>query len=240
MSLIRLFLINIILVSSFSAQVVGPKITVDQVEYDFGTIIEGAIVSHEFFITNEGTADLVITKVRASCGCTVAKPAEDKLEPGESTVMKVTFNSNHKKGNRKNYVTVSSNDKNNKNLKIITTANVLDRNEQSDEIKNASILSLSKRTHDFGRVKEGEILELDIIVRNSGKSNLEIKKVNASCGCTAALLSERVIKPGKNGNLHIELDTSNLAGKKTRTLSILSNDPLNPRMLITLFANVEK
>ncbi len=240
MSLIRLFLINFILVSSFSAQAVGPKITVDQVEYDFGTIIEGAIVSHEFFITNEGTADLVIIKVRASCGCTVAKPAEDKLEPGESTVMKVTFNSNHKKGNRKNYVTVTSNDKNNKNLKIITTAKVLDRNEQSDEIKKAAFLSLSKRTHDFGRVKEGKILELDIIVRNSGKSNLEIKKVNASCGCTAALLSERVIKPGGNGNLHIELDTSNLAGKKTRTLSILSNDPLNPRMLITLFANVEK
>lgn len=240
MSLIRLFLLSFILVSSLSAQAVGPKITVDQSEYDFGTIIEGAIVSHEFFITNEGTSDLNIIKVGASCGCTVAKPAEDKLEPGESTELKVTFNSNHKKGYRKNYVTVTSNDKNNKNLKIITTAKVLDRNKQSDEIKNGAILSLSKRTHDFGRVKEGKLLELDIIVRNSGKSDLEIKKVNASCGCTAALLSEKVIQPGGNGNLHIELDTSNLEGKKTRTLSILSNDPLNSRMLITLFVNVEK
>ena len=240
MNLIKYFLLSFILVSSLNAQAVGPKITVDEKEYDFGTIIEGAIVSHEFFITNEGIKDLHIIKVAASCGCTVAKPAEDKLEPGESTVLNVTFNSTHKKGNRKNYVTIYTNDKSNERFKIVTTAKVLDRNEQPDEIKNASILSLSKRTHDFGRVKEGKILELDIIVRNNGKSERKIEKVNASCGCTAALLSKKVIKQGKSGDLHIELDTSNMIGKKTRTISIRSNDPLNPRMLITLFVNVEK
>ena len=89
-------------------------------------------------------------------------------------------------------------------------------------------------------MKEGKILELDIIVRNNGKSELKIEKVNASCGCTAALLSKKVIKPGESGDLRIELDTSNMVGKKTRTISVRSNDPLNPRMLITLFVNVEK
>ena len=226
--------------SSLSAQVVGPKITVDEKEYDFGTIIEGAIVSHKFFISNEGTADLELIRVSASCGCTVAKPAEDKLEPAESTELNVTFNSPRKKGNKKNYVTIYTNDKTNERFKIITTAKVLARDEQPDEIKNSSILSLSKRTHDFGRVKEGKVLELDIIVSNNGKSDLKIEKVNASCGCTAALLSEKVINSGKSGNLHIELDTTNMEGKKTRTISILSNDPINPRMLITLFVNVEK
>ena len=240
MKFIRYFLLALIFMSSLSAQVVGPKITIDEKEYDFGTIIEGAIVSHKFFISNEGTADLDLIRVSASCGCTVAKPAEDKLEPGESTELNVTFNSARKKGNKKNYVTIYTNDKTNERFKIITTAKVLARDEQPDEIKNSSILSLSKRTHDFGRVKEGKVLELDIIVNNNGKSDLKIEKVNASCGCTAALLSEKVINSGKSGNLHIELDTTNMEGKKTRTISILSNDPINPRMLITLFVNVEK
>jgi len=238
--LIKYFLLALIFISSLSAQVIGPKITVDEKEYDFGTIIEGAIVSHKFFISNEGTADLDLIRVSASCGCTVAKPAEDKLEPGESTELNVTFNSARKKGNKKNYVTIYTNDKTNERFKIITTAKVLARDEQPDEIKNSSILSLSKRTHDFGRVKEGKVLELDIIVNNNGKSDLKIEKVNASCGCTAALLSEKVINSGKSGNLHIELDTTNMEGKKTRTISILSNDPINSRMLITLFVNVEK
>ena len=70
----------------------------------FTESIEGAIVSHEFFITNEGVSDLEILHVGASCGCTVAKPEDEKLEPGESTLLKVTFDSAHKVGNKRNYV----------------------------------------------------------------------------------------------------------------------------------------
>ncbi len=237
---VKFLLIYIFIAFTINAQVAGPKIVVDEDKYDFGTIVEGAIVTHDFFITNEGTENLVITKVNASCGCTVAKPQDDILEPGESTMMKVTFNSAHKRGNRKNYVTIFSNDKTKSKYRIITTANILARDEQADKIKNAPIISLSKLYHNFGTVKEGSVLQLDILVRNNGKSELKIEKVNASCGCTAALMSENVIKPGGNGNLHIELDTSNMHGKKTRTVRIRSNDPVNPRLVITLFVNVEK
>ncbi|VAX21860.1 hypothetical protein MNBD_IGNAVI01-3143 [hydrothermal vent metagenome] len=240
MNKVNFLLISLLIAVSLNAQAVGPKIAVNEKEYDFGTIVEGAIVSHEFFITNEGTENLVIIKVSASCGCTVAKPQDDVLEPGESTVLKVTFNSAHKRGDRKNYVSVFTNDKTNKKFTIITTAKVLGRDEQPDEIKNAPIISLSKLYNNFGTVKEGSVLELDVIVRNTGKSDLKIEKVHASCGCTAALMSEKIIKPGENGNLHIELDTSNMKGKKTRTVLIRSNDPVNPRLIITLFVNVEK
>ena len=237
---VKFLLISLFIAITLNAQAVGPKIAIDEDNYDFGTIVEGAIVSHDFFITNEGTENLVIIKVSASCGCTVAKPQDEVLEPGESTMMKVTFNSAHKRGNRKNYVTIYTNDKNNKRYTIITTAKVLGRDEQSDEIKNAPIISLSKLYHDFGTVKEGSILQLDILVRNNGKTDLKIEKVRASCGCTAALMSEKILKPGENGNLHIELDTSNMHGKKTRTVQIKSNDPVNPRLVITLFVNVEQ
>ena len=238
MRLIKYFLLSFIFVSANCAQAVGPKITVSESEYDFGTIVEGAIVSHEFFITNEGVSDLEIRHVGASCGCTVAKPEDEKLEPGESTVLKVTFDSARKVGNKKNYVSIYTNDKSNENLKIITTANVLSRKDQSDEIKNAPILSFSKRTIGFGTVKEGSVLEKDIVFKNNGKSDLIIEKVNASCDCTAALLSEEVIQPGKTGNLHVEMDTSNMEGVKSRTIAVLSNDPINPRMVITLIVNV--
>ena len=240
MSWIKLCTLSLLLASTISAQLIGPKVTVSEKEHDFGTIIEGAIVSHEFFLINEGDADLYIIKVSASCGCTAAKPSEDKLEPGESTLLTVTFNSAHKKGNRTNYVTVSTNDKTNETLKIITTAKVLGRDEQSEEIKAAPFMSFSKLSHDFGKVKEGMKLELDVIVTNIGKSELKVDKVKASCGCTAALMSEKVIQPGKSGNLHIELDTTHMDGKKTRTIAISSNDPVNPRIVLTLFVNVEK
>lgn len=239
MNLNKLFFLLFILVNGIYAQLIGPKIVVDQTEFDFGTIIEGTIVSHDFFIINEGDSDLEINDVGASCGCTVARPAEDKLEPGESTVLKVTFNSANKKGNRKNFVTIRSNDPNNKQYRVVTTANVLSRDEQPDEIKNAPMVYLSKLNHDFGTVKEGSVLELDVLVKNLGKSDLQIERVKSSCGCTAALMSEETIKAGNFGSLHIELDTSNISGKRTRTVSVSTNDPINPRLVITLFVNVE-
>lgn len=233
-------LISLLIVTySISAQLIGPKIVLDKSEFDFGTIVEGAIVTEEFFILNDGDSNLEIQGVSASCGCTVAKPQDDILEPGESTVLKVTFNSKNKHGDRTNYVTIRSNDKNNSNYKIVTKAKVLLREEQGDEIKNAPIISISKLNHNFGTVKEGSVLEVDVKVNNLGKSDLKIERVRSSCGCTAALMSEDIIKAGNSGDLKIELDTSNMSGKRTRTVSISTNDPVNPRLILTLFVNVE-
>lgn len=237
------FLITIfsllIITYSISAQIIGPKIVLDKSEFDFGTIVEGAIVSEEFFIMNEGDSNLEIQRVSASCGCTAAKPKDDILEPGESTVLKVTFNSKNKRGSRSNYVYIRTNDKNTPNFKIVTKANVLLREEQNDEIKNAPIISLSKLNHDFGVVKEGTVLDLTVKVNNLGKSDLKIERVRSSCGCTAALMSADIVKAGNSGELKIELDTSNMSGKRSRTVAISTNDPVNPRLILTLFVNVE-
>ena len=100
-------------------------------------------------------------------------------------------------------------------------------------------ISISENKHNFGKVKEGAVLTLNIDIKSIGDSELVITDVQTSCGCTAALLSSDKLKPGENGNVRIELDTKGMKGKKTRTLAIKSNDPINPRMVITLFVEVE-
>ena len=52
-------------------------------------------------------------------------------------------------------------------------------------------------------------------------------------------MSADIVKAGNSGELKIELDTSNMSGKRSRTVAISTNDPVNPRLILTLFVNVE-
>ena len=234
------FLLLIILTVTINAQFIGSRITSLEKEFDFGNIVEGAIVTHDFVITNDGDSELYLIKVSSTCGCTVAKPEKEKLKPGETTKLRTTFNSKGKHGRQKKYINVFTNDTSNIRYRLVILANVLSK----DEVDNVSIttprITVSENKHNFGKVKEGTVLTWDLGIKSTGDAELIITDVHTSCGCTAALLSNDRLKPGESGSVKIELDTSRMKGKKTRTIAIISNDPVNPRMIITLFVEVEK
>ncbi|MFO7723357.1 MAG: DUF1573 domain-containing protein [Bacteroidales bacterium] len=70
----------------------GPKIVFDQVIYDFGTIKKNADGTCTFHFANKGEGPLVITKVTASCGCTVPSYPKEPILPGQSSGVKVAYN----------------------------------------------------------------------------------------------------------------------------------------------------
>lgn len=86
-----------------------PVIKFDSMEHDFGTIKSGEKVEHIYKFTNEGTADLVVSNVKASCGCTVPSYTETPVKPGGSGEIKVKFDSTGKSGNQSKQVTVTLN-----------------------------------------------------------------------------------------------------------------------------------
>ena len=100
-----LFLIIIISAIGF-AQLMGPKLLVQPIEHDFGNITQGDKVTNVFILTNNGGDLLKILNVQTSCGCTAAKPEKDELAPGESTNLKVTFNSAGRHGAQKKNITI--------------------------------------------------------------------------------------------------------------------------------------
>jgi hypothetical protein len=81
----------------------------DQQTQDFGLVIEGEIVTKVFTFTNTGTAPLIITDARGSCGCTVPARPMAPIAPGETASITVQFNSKNKKGARKQKVTITAN-----------------------------------------------------------------------------------------------------------------------------------
>ena len=66
-----------------------PELTVDQPEYNFGSIGLGYMVKHTFILQNTGNQTLEIVYVRASCGCTATELPTKFLAPGESVPLEV-------------------------------------------------------------------------------------------------------------------------------------------------------
>lgn len=59
---------------------------------DFGHIAQGKPVTAEFVFSNKGELPLVITNARGSCGCTGVDFSKSAILPGQSGVVKATFN----------------------------------------------------------------------------------------------------------------------------------------------------
>ncbi|MBS1743641.1 MAG: DUF1573 domain-containing protein [Bacteroidetes bacterium] len=77
--------------------------------YDFGQTTEGEIVQYNYRFKNTGDKPLVITDVKASCGCTVPEKPEQPIMPGDTGVILVKFNSANKPGEIHKTITVSAN-----------------------------------------------------------------------------------------------------------------------------------
>jgi hypothetical protein len=60
-------------------------------------------------------------------------------------------------------------------------------------------IRFDKLHHDFGEMEAGEEVEHTFTFRNVGGALLTVEKVRTSCGCTAALISDKEIPPGGTG-----------------------------------------
>lgn len=85
-------LISIFLVINFlplAAGQKGPSINFDNPTENALKVFEGETISHIFNFKNAGDAQLEITGVEPSCGCTSALPVPNKVAPGQGGQIKV-------------------------------------------------------------------------------------------------------------------------------------------------------
>ena len=77
--------------------------------FNFGDIPKGTPATHEFTFKNTSKQTVLITGVKASCGCTAADYTKTPIKPGESGMVKATYNAANEGAFTKT-VTVTAND----------------------------------------------------------------------------------------------------------------------------------
>lgn len=113
-----------------------PEIKFEKTTHDYGNIQKGDNGSCEFEFTNTGKSDLILTNVRSSCGCTVPVWPKEPIAPGQSSVIKVKYNT-MRVGIISKSVTVESNAINNQVI-LRLKGNVADIPQEQAPVKTES------------------------------------------------------------------------------------------------------
>lgn len=210
-----------VLIASFAAAAKGPKIVFKTDKWDFGKIKQGKEASYEFVFKNEGDEVLQIGNVESSCGCTAVLVSNKKVRPGESGIIKVTFNSSGYAGEIVKYIYVESNDPNagRSQLKI----------EAAIDVPPQPKIDLDRYLFDAGLIVEGESLETPIVVINRGELELQFE-----CALPGAVFEVKGKPPvfpikvpsGKEAEITVKYPLAGRVGFVREFIVFKTNDPL--------------
>jgi len=86
----------------------------------------------------------------------------------------------------------------------------------------------------FGAAPSGPPVKHVFKIRNAGTGTLTIDGVTTSCGCTAAKPTKNSLAPGEESDIAVTFDTISEKGPSTRTITVVTNDPKQRQLELTL------
>ena len=331
------------------------EISFESKTHNYGEIFDtDGAVSHDFVFTNSGSSPLVITRVKAGCGCTATHYTTDSIAPGKTGFITAQFNPRGYNNQFRKSITIQSNATNeptvilyiegtviNKSQKIIETYpvefNIARLTKNSVNYGSVEVTQIAKDTigiynmqdtaisvlfaevpehitiemqpsnklqaqeagiiifsynadkkEDFGRVsndvirvfyegypqdfrnrisftatihedfslytkrmlKKAARIQFEYVVfdfdtvpqqvqveavfpfKNTGKSELVIRKIGTTCGCTAGTIEKRRFKKGESGVIPITFNVGNRRENQQQKITVYTNDPKNPMVEI--------
>jgi hypothetical protein len=101
------------------------------------------------------------------------------------------------------------------------------------------VITFDQTSHDFGKVIEGEKVTHSFKFKNTGKSDLVISNVIASCGCTVPTFPKDPIKPGNSDYINVQFDSKGRSGNFSKEVTIFANTIPNSTQII-IKGNISK
>ncbi len=103
------------------------------------------------------------------------------------------------------------------------------------QLENSGVATLYDKSIDFGRYERGSKLTGSVVLRNTGKGALAIRRVYSSDPGVSAKINKTSLKPGKDATITVTVDTSKNPGDLLNArVAVITNDPANPTQIIRL------
>ena len=97
---------------------------------------------------------------------------------------------------------------------------------------NYADITFDRVFHDFGMVKEGEIVKTIFKFTNTSENDLHIVDAMGSCGCTVPKYPKNVpIKPGGAGEIEVNFDTNGRPDLQQKMVKVSANTPSGGQLL---------
>ena len=162
----------------------------------------------------------------------------ETLKPNEKGLMIVKFDA--QKRNDWGFVIdrfyLTQNDKDIKDGLISISASIEENFSTLTEVQrtNAPKIEFAQTSYGFGQIDEGQLVEYDFVFTNTGKSDLVIRKIKASCGCTTVDPFDKLIKPGQTSTFKASFKTNGYSGRNSKSITVISNDPVLPTIVLRM------
>ncbi len=174
------------------------------------------------------------------------KATPETLKPGQKGLVEGTYDAtkNASWGNVSDMVKVKLNGVVQENVYYYVSANLVeDFSSMSKEaMLNAPVFKLESNAFDLGKIKGSTQNDVEFKFTNTGKNDLIIRHVRATCGCTAVQQGNQGvgIKPGESSSIKATFNSGGYSGKVTKAIYVYSNDPKNSEVVLMLNADVEQ
>ena len=85
------------------------------------------------------------------------------------------------------------------------------------------VATFAKVEHDFGTIKEGQVVEYTYTVKNTGEAPLIIQNAQPSCGCTAPDWTKTPIPVGGTGFVKASFDSNGKPNIQNKSITVTAN-----------------
>ena len=230
-----------------SLTMVAQTIVFSATKHDFGTIKqEDGDVTAYFDFTNEGTAPLLITNVRTSCGCTRPTWPKEPIEPGKKGTISATYRASTRPNYFSKTITVYSNDPEHASVVLSITGNVKPKptNPADKYTVRMGELNLKSNRVAFGVLTQGVEQKRTVEYANLTDHDLTIDLFisEEQSRFLSYELSNNVLKPNESGNITFTIDTRHCpVGPSEIPVYVMVNDQVVKsdefRMLVSVEVN---
>lgn len=192
----------------------------------YGTIYEDDTVTQSTVLYNQGTKPITFnkgnSKVPAFLKPKLSKPT---LAPGDTLTLAITYIASLKKdwGFAFDNIYLATNDADRPMKRINISADIAERFTAAEKAQAAN-LTLSKTAIDLGEVTEGAMPVATFEVKNTGKSELVVRKLSAACSCITVQGFEP-LAPGESGTVTLTFNSRGRVGEFEKDAVLITNDP---------------
>lgn len=210
MKRILFLLLSAFCVASASAQAGQPAYlqTFKPVErvHDFGKIYEKkGKVTNVFKFKNTGKAPIAITEVNTWCGCVAANYTKKAVRPGETAIVTVTFDPDHKSGNFVKQVVLLLND-GKSYARVWIKANVVPYQHPVTEdhpYYYGKGLYMNQQLLPFPDLKVGQTYSYDLKLANNTNKTMKIVFKRSPNNTVLKMPEEVTLKPNERTSVKV-------------------------------------
>jgi len=209
----------------------------------FGDISSNAKATNTIEVVNDSQTDLKIgfNERRSTPANIMIRCEPEILKPQQTGMIIIDYDASKKSDWGYVYDRIYVNINGSSDSKhMLTVSSTITEAFTEEQIANPPVMTmLNGDQFDFETMNQGESVEHVFKFKNTGKTDLIIRKTKASCGCTAIAPQDNVIKPGQESSIKTTFNSSGKSGKQHKTITITTNIPGSPTKVLSVVGEVK-